>query len=438
VRNDVRLYVIIRPETVYRNPRKEKQVKKKVFFSLIALTLAALVALPLFGACAKPAAPAKDKIVIGQAVSLSGTNFIIHGPGAMVPQTLWIEGVNANGGIYLKDYGKKLPLEWIQYDDKSDQGTMTRLLEKLILEDKVDLILPPCSTSWLFAAAPIANKYGYVLLGAEGGAESLEPLVKDLPYVFLVLNYSNTQIPLLADQFKEWGVKTAAITFLEDLHGVEYSNRALAEFLPRGIQVPVLKSHPFEIQDMSPILKEAQAANVDAFCSMSYPGQNVLVTKQAIELGYSPKVFFETVGPFALWFRDIFGGSTIEGLLGGGAWNRKSSPAAAEFYDACIARFGEEGIDMWGNLYYWGSLQFFQQAIEKAGNLDQKKIRDIVATSKFDTALGPTWFDEKQRLAKECHPGEIGQWINGEWEVVLPKEKATATIEFPKPPWPTK
>jgi branched-chain amino acid transport system substrate-binding protein len=89
------------------------------------------------------AAHSKDKIRIGQAVSLSGPNAIIHMAGAFVPQTLWVDQVNAKGGIYVKEYGKKLPVEWIQYDDKSDHGTMVKLIEKLILEDKVDLLLPP-------------------------------------------------------------------------------------------------------------------------------------------------------------------------------------------------------------------------------------------------------------------------------------------------------
>jgi branched-chain amino acid transport system substrate-binding protein len=233
-------------------------------------------------------------------------------------------------------------------------------------------------------------------------------------------------------------VKTVAITFLEDLHGVEYSNRALTEFEKRGIRVVMLKSHPLAIKDMSPILKAAQASKADAFCAFTYPGENVLLTKQAIELGYNPKVFFGSVGPFALWFRNIFGAKTIEGLMGGGAWNRKTSRAAAELYDLIIARFGEAGIDLWGNLYYWGSLHFFEKAIEKAGTLDQKKIRDIMATEKFQTPLGLTWFDEHRNLARECHPGEIGQWINGEWEVILPKEKATAKPIYPKPAWPKK
>jgi branched-chain amino acid transport system substrate-binding protein len=381
---------------------------------------------------------AKDKIVIGQAVSLSGPNAIIHASGGLPPQTLWVEEVNARGGIYVKEYGKKLPIEWIQYDDKSDHGTMVRLIEKLIIKDKVDFLLPPCSTSYLYAAAPVANKHGYILLGAEGGAKNLTKLVKDLPYVFLVLNYSRHQIPVLGEQFTKWGIKTVAISYLEDLHGVEYKDDALEEFKKKGIDIVSVKSHQLGTQDVSQILKAAKADKVDAFCSFSYPGENVLTTKQAIEIGFNPKVFFCSVGPFALWFRDIFGAKNIEGLMGGGAWNAKTSPAAKDLYDRIIARFGEKGIDMWGNLYYWGALHFFEKAIEKAGTLDQKKIRDIMATEKFETPLGLTWFDKDQTLAEECHPGEIGQWINGEWEVILPKNKATATPIFPKPNWPTK
>ena len=382
------------------------------------------------------AAHAKDKIVIGQAVSLSGPNAVIHASGALPVQTLWVQEVNAKGGIYVKEYGKKLPIEWIQYDDKSDHGTMVRLIEKLILKDKVDFLLPPCSTSFLYAAAPIANKHKYILMGAEGGAENLAKLIKDLPYVFLVLNYAVHQIPVLADQFAQWGVKTAAFSYIEDLHGVEYKNRALDEFKKKGIKVVSVKNHPLGAQDVSQILKAAKADKVDAFCSFSYPGENVLTVKQAIELGFNPKVFFCSVGPYALWFRDIFGAKTIEGLMGGGAWNAKTSPAAKELYDKLMTGFGEKGIDLWGNLYYWGSLHFFEKAIEKAGTLDQTKIRDIMETEKFETPLGLTWFDEHHRLAEECHPGEIGQWINGEWEVILPKNKATAKPLFPKPEWP--
>jgi len=381
----------------------------------------------------------KDKIRIGQAVSLSGPIAIIHNSGPAQTQKLWVDEVNAKGGIYVKEYNKRLPVEMIIYDDKSDHGTLVRLIEKLILEDKVDFLFPPCGTSFLFAAAPVANKYGYILIGNEGGATSLEKLTAQLPYFFPVLNYSNHyQIPVLAEQFAEWGVKTVAITFNEDLHGVEYANEAGPDFQQKGITVVMLKSHPLGIKDMSPILKEAKAANVDAFCSFSYPDETFLVTKQAIELGFNPKVFEANVGVYMPVFRDMFGADMVEGVIGGGAWSPKQSAAAKAFYDKLMTRYGKTALDMWGNLFYYGAWQFFEQAVEKAGTLNQKKIRDIIAKEKFNTALGPTWFDAKQRLARECHPGEWGQWQKGEWEVVLPKNKATAKIIFPKPAWPKK
>jgi len=434
-------------------------MRKKLLMVMVSFSLVlALAAMPFMAACAPeeptppppepeeevtPALPPKDKIVIGQAVSLSGPNAIIHLSGPDQTQQLWIDEVNAKGGIYVEEYGKRLPVERIQYDDKSDHGTLVKLIEKLILEDKVDFLLPPCGTSYLFAAAPIANKYGYILMGNEGGATSLEKMTEKLPYLFPILNYSNHyQLPLLADQFAEWGVKTVAITFNEDLHGAEYIGVASTEFPARGIEIVMFKSHPLGIKDMSPILKEAKALNADAFCSFSYPNETFLVTKQAIELGYNPKAFELNVGAYMPVFPLIVGGpdmgaDMVEGVIGGGAWSPKQSPEAKEFYDKLMERWGPEALDMWGNLYYYGGLQFFEQAIEKAGTLDQAVIRDVIATSKFDTCLGPTWFDEKQRLARECHPGEWGQWINGEFEVILPKDKATAEPIYPKPPWPT-
>ena len=165
-------------------------------------------------------AMAKDKIVIGQAISLSGP---MAGGVAISGGTvyeLWVDEVNKNGGIFVKKYGKKLPIKLIRYDDKSDIGTMTHLLEKLIVEDKVDFILPPWSTAMLYAAAPIANKYHYILIGGPGGAAKLKEL--DLPYFFQVLNFAETQNPTLAKIYKEVGVKSVAIIYRGDLHGIEY------------------------------------------------------------------------------------------------------------------------------------------------------------------------------------------------------------------------
>jgi len=185
-------------------------MKNKVLLGLFVFTVAVVF---LFGAGATQSS-AKDKIRIGQAIALSGP--LAGGvaiAGGRIYQ-MWVEEVNKDGGIYVKEYGKKLPVELIRYDDKSDIGTMTKLLEKLILEDKVDFVFPPWGTAWLFAAAPVANKYGYILIGGPGGALKLKEL--SLPYFFQVLNFSETQAPALAGIFKEVGVKSVAVIYRGD------------------------------------------------------------------------------------------------------------------------------------------------------------------------------------------------------------------------------
>ena len=378
--------------------------------------------------------PAKDKIRIGQAIALSGPlagGVAIAGGRIYV---MWVEEVNKNGGIYVKEYGKRLPVELIRYDDKSDIGTMTNLLEKLIVQDKVDFVFPPWGTAWLFAAAPVANKYGYILIGGPGGALKLKEL--SLPYFFQVLNFSETQAPALAGIFEEVGVRSVAVIYRGDLHGVEYGDAMVPYFKKRGIDVKMKKSYPPGIKDLSPLLKEAKSLGVDAFCAASYPDGGMLLTGQALELGINFNAFFITVTPFSPnLYRDTFGVNVVEGVMGGGAWNAKTSPGAKEFVDKFVARFGMEP-DYWGGLYYWSSLQHFQQAIEKAGTLNQNKIRYIMAKERFNTALGPFWYDKDQYFVN--HPGEIGQWQKGVFEVIDPGEKRTAPPLYPKPAWPRK
>jgi len=402
---------------------REGVYEKLVIFGMV---LALLITFP-------SAAYSKDKILIGQAVSLSGPLAMSNAVVSTPYYDLWIKDVNAEGGIYVKEYGKKLPLEALIYDDKSDIGTMTRLLEKLILEDKVDFVLPPWGTANLFAAAPIAQKYGYILIGGAGGAEKLKDL--QLPYFFQSLNFSEAQVPVLANIFVELGVKQVAMISHEDLHGVEYSSVAAPALAKQGMDVVMKKSYPMGVKDLSPLLKQAESLHVDAFIGFSYPDECMLITGQAIELGINFKVFALSVGPAFTFYRNAFGANTVEGIIGGGAWNSKSSPGAKWFAEHYKEVTGEEMGNYWGSIYFYSAMQHFKQSVEKAGTLDQKKIRDIMAKETFDTALGPYWYDKRQLSVN--HPGEIGQWQKGVFEVIDPGEKRTAP-PIVKPVWPKK
>ena len=124
--------------------------------------------------------------------------------------------------------GKKLPVEMLVYDDQSNLDTCMRLLEKLMVEDKVDFIFAPNSTAFFFAAAGVANDHGYLLMSAEGGATSSEQEIDGSAPVLRVLNFSDHyEIPVLAEIFEEVGVEDRwRSLYLDDLHGIEYSDVA--------------------------------------------------------------------------------------------------------------------------------------------------------------------------------------------------------------------
>ena len=401
--------------------------KKIVFFGLVA----ALTIVAFMCTGSAHAAAAKDKIRVGWVTSLSGVN----APGVMVTSgnvyKMWVEEVNAKGGLYIKEYGKRLPLEVIMYDDKSDVGTMTKLLEKTIVEDKVDLIFAPWDTAFHFAAAPIANKYKMVLMGASGGAVKLKKVISKYPYYFHVLNGADNHIPALADLFVELGVKTAYIAYIQDLHGLEYNEVAQKEFPKKGIKIVAAKSFPLDQQDFTPLLKDAKASGADAFCAFLYPQNAFPATGQAMEIGYNPKAFYMTVGPCLAGYRDAFTAKGIDGVMGAGAWSPKTSPGAKEFFEKYTKRWGIEP-EGWGTLMYYSALQFFGQAIEEAGTLNQTKIRDVMAKKTYHTALGDFSFPNH---VFQNFPGLVGQWQNGVWEVIDVGAKRTAKPIYPKPNW---
>ncbi len=380
------------------------------------------------------APPAKDKIVVGMSRSFSGPIAIIDDSAFRPVYETWVAEVNAGGGIFVPEYGKKLPIELKIYDDKSDPATMAQLTEKLILQDKVDFIWGGGGTSFIYAQAPIANKYEYVLITTEGGATTLQEMLPSLPYVFVTLSFSTwNEMPVFADMCAAKGAKTAYITYIADLHGVEYNGAAGIEFARVGIQILGSKALPPDIKDLSPVIKEAKASGADVFCCFAYPDQVFPAVGTSIELDYNPKVWIGGPGINFGFFHTGFG-PMVEGVTGWASWNRKSSPALNALADKLHTGKPEDAQDWWGHPFYWAGLDMWKAAIEKVG-LDQKKVREVLATEHFQTVLGETWFT-KGLLCLEAHPGEVGQWINGVYEVVGPFDKATADWVYPKPPWP--
>jgi branched-chain amino acid transport system substrate-binding protein len=383
------------------------------------------------------AQPEQDKIVIGAARPVSGVNSFFEENAFGPAYKLWVEDVNAAGGINVA--GKMLPVEMKVYDDQSDLDTSLRLMTKLMEEDKVDFVFAPTSTAFLFAAAGVANAHEYILMSAEGGATTLEKEAEkgDLPYFFQALSYSNhDQMPAFGKILQEAGAKTAAVVYLDDLHGIEYQAQAAVFLSGAGVDIVSNVAIPGDIKDMSSIIRQIQEQNPDVVAFFAYPPQNILAMQTMMQLNYNPKAVLLGPGGSFQFFANIFG-PAMEGVMFEGAWSVNSSPEAKAYYDKLVDFMGtDENVDFWGAIIYRAELEFFQQAIEKAGTLDQAAIAEVMRTEHFPTVMSPDTFFTNQIIDVSSYAGQIGQWQNGVAEVIDVGDKRTAAPIYPKPAWP--
>ena len=89
---------------------------------------------------------APSEIKIGSLRASSGPFASISMP-VYYSLKMWVDQKNAEGGVFMKPYNKKIPIKLITYDDQSSTATAATLYNQLITQDKVDLLISHgCST----------------------------------------------------------------------------------------------------------------------------------------------------------------------------------------------------------------------------------------------------------------------------------------------------
>ena len=197
-----------------------------------------------------------------------------------------------------------------------------------------------------------------------------------------------------------------------------------------GINLVEDKSYPGGVKDLSPVLRSIKDKNPDAFVGFTYPPDTILASRQAKEIGFNPKVFYASVGTAFPLYRNVMTPAGAEGVTGMGSWNSKTSPGAKAYFDAHVASQKKEP-DRWASGAAWAGLEILTNAVKQVG-LDRKAIRDYVAGTTHKTIIGDIRFQGSENVGT---PGTIGQWQNGEFEVVWPTARATAKLNANKAAW---
>ncbi len=390
------------------------------------------------GAATLPRTPAQaqaapDKIRFGYAITQSGP----LGPGAdsttVSNYKLWNKLVNDAGGIMLKKFGKKVPIEMVAYDDQGKPDELLKLTERLIQQDKVDMVLSPYATHMNLAQAPIINKYEYPVIMTTATTNKTYELGPRWPYAFWnIAQPREASQPLskaIADLKKQGKIKGRVAAIYPSVeYGVENNEAFLEAAKKDGLEVVFNKSYAFGASDLQPLIREVMATNPDAFLAFSYPPDTFMLTEQAQILGFNPQFMYVAIGGVFPQYKDKFG-NKVNGILVYGPSDPKA-PGMDEYAKAHRDLFKQEYEP--GGVNVYAALQLTQQAIETVGEIDRKKIRDVIANTTFKTL----WGEIKYVKQLNANPWAVGQWQNGELTVIYPADKAGAKpLLFPKPAW---
>jgi branched-chain amino acid transport system substrate-binding protein len=295
--------------------------------------------------------------------------------------------------------------------------------------DKVDLVLAPWGSNANFAVAPLCNRFGYPLLAPTALSRRL--IEMKLPNFFLLLQQPAPMTRAVVDLLKQNGAKSVACVYVDDLFGLENYAALKVALQGSGITLVEDKSYPGGVKDLSPVLRSIKDKNPDAFIGFTYPPDTILASRQSKEVGFNPRFFYASVGTAFQLYRNVMTPAGAEGVLGMGSWNAKTSAGAKAYFDAHTAKFGGKEPDRWASGHCWAGLEILTHAVKTVG-LDRKAIRDHVAGTTHKTIIGDIRFTGSENTAT---PGSVGQWQNGEFEVVWPTSIATAKLNPQKPAW---
>ena len=123
---------------------------------LIGLCLFLVVAM-LYSAAAVQAAQPKE-IVIGSTLPLTGMLSMMGSEQKWAYEQAAAD-VNAMGGIYVRQYNKKLPVKLIVADNETDAGKAVAAVERLVKIDKVNFLLSDSTLPLVMPTAVAAEKW---------------------------------------------------------------------------------------------------------------------------------------------------------------------------------------------------------------------------------------------------------------------------------------
>jgi branched-chain amino acid transport system substrate-binding protein len=376
---------------------------------------------------AGPVSATPEVIHIGATVSQSGHFSSEIGPFERL-MNAWADIVNAEGGIMLKEYGKKVPVKFTVYDDKSDQATARKYYERLVTVDKVDLLLGPYSSPLTFAASTAAenHKVPFIAICANS------PKIYDRGFQWIVAvidigpRYTYRYWEMID---KEGKAKSVSFIVEDTIHplGVFKGSKKLAE--DAGLDVLTEDIVPADTRDFTPVITKVKDKDPDIVYVSSNIPFAVNFMKQAREMNLNPREY-HCIHHSGV-FKDPLG-ETAEHVVGQSYWVEGMGLGDTELIVSVLEKAEiSEPMYPWSPAYV-AAFQIVEASLQEAGTLDKETVMKTLKGLEVNTVLGKAYFHETGYGSINTYPSQIQE---GKYEIIYPPEVATGKHIYPREPW---
>ena len=353
------------------------------------LTLGLVLAAGTFAGLAQ----AQDTIKIGAPLPITGP----LSPEATKLQNgmnLWAETANKAGGIEVG--GKRMKVEIVPVDYQSNTPRAVQSAEKLITEDKVNYLFSPMGSGATKAASSVSEKYKVPMIAATASSEQVYD--QGYAYLFGTFTPNQTLTEPLADLVTKKAPKVQKVAILarNDLFPLAIAQEMEKSAKARGFDVVYFEKYAINSMDHSSSLSQIKALKPDWIFFTGYINDLVLLRKQMADQRIAAPVVTMIAGPAYQEFIDATGGGA-ENITSAAWWH-----PAVRYKDVGIFKSTENYVKLFQDKYHSTpdyaqasasvAGELFQIAIEKAGSLDHKKVRDELAKMDVMTFWGPIRF----------------------------------------------
>jgi branched-chain amino acid transport system substrate-binding protein len=379
---------------------------------------------------------AQPPIRIGASLSQTGP-YAALGQNQLRGYQLCVRHMNAKDGVL----GRKLEL--VVYDDGSDPATAVRLYEKLITQDRVDLVLAPYGGPIVDAVADVTEKHKMPLMVPAAAVTSIYR--KGRKFIFSMLRPAEVRLDGLIDLAAHKRLKTVALINVDDIFGRAATQGASELATKKGLQVVFVDAYPEGTTDFAAILTKVRAANPDVLGGATRFEDAVAITRQLKPLNVNPRMVGLTVGVDTLRFYEALG-RDAEFIYGNSAWLPelievraggliplgRQYPGAREFVESYKKVFPGADLSLHSAAGH-GGCEILVEAIRRAGSLDSQRLREAILKMDHNTVFGP--FRVDRNGVQIAHRELLFQWQDGKKVIVWPEELAPGKPRFPTPPW---